>query len=62
MNSASAVKFLYAAYTATWLIHAFYIVSLVRRYSRLRQQVKELACRLSAFGFRSAKLGRGMQT
>ena len=42
MNSPSAVKFLYAAYTATWLIHAFYVGSLLRRYSRLRQQKKEL--------------------
>ena len=38
----NAVKFLYAAYIATWLIHAIYIGSLVRRYSRLRQQLKEL--------------------
>ncbi len=36
------MKFLYAAYIATWLIHAVYLGSLVRRYSRLRQQVKEL--------------------
>jgi CcmD family protein len=42
MNSASAVKFLYAAYIATWVIHAIYIGSLVRRYSRLRQQMKDL--------------------
>jgi CcmD family protein len=39
MNS---LKFLYAAYIATWTIHAFYIGTLVRRYSRLRQQLKEL--------------------
>lgn len=41
MNS---IKFLYAAaaYIATWLIHAVYLGSLVRRYSRLRQQMKEL--------------------
>ncbi|MGD0570265.1 MAG: CcmD family protein [Candidatus Sulfotelmatobacter sp.] len=39
MNS---VKFLYAAYIATWLIHGFYIGSLVRRYSRLRRQMKDL--------------------
>ncbi len=39
MNS---IKFLYAAYIATWLIHGLYIGSLVRRYSRLRRQVKEL--------------------
>jgi CcmD family protein len=35
MNS---VKFLYAAYIATWLIHGLYLGSLVRRYSRLRRQ------------------------
>jgi CcmD family protein len=39
MNS---IKFLYAAYIATWLIHGLYIGSLVRRYSRLRGQMKEL--------------------
>jgi CcmD family protein len=42
MNSAGSLKFLYAAYTATWLIHVFYIGTLVRRYSRLRQQMKDL--------------------
>jgi len=39
MNS---IKFLYAAYIATWLIHGFYLGTLVRRYNRLRQQKKEL--------------------
>jgi len=39
MNS---IKFLYAAYLATWLIHGFYLGSLVRRYGRLRRQAKEL--------------------
>jgi len=42
MNSASSIKFLYGAYTATWLIHAFYIGSVVRRYSRLRKQMRDL--------------------
>jgi CcmD family protein len=42
MSSASSIKFLYAAYTATWLIHALYVASLLRRYSRLRQQMKDL--------------------
>jgi CcmD family protein len=42
MNSANSIKFLYAAYVATWAIHGFYIVTLVRRYSRLRQQKKDL--------------------
>jgi CcmD family protein len=42
MNSASSIKFLYAAYIATWLIHGLYVGSLIRRYSRLRQRMKEL--------------------
>jgi CcmD family protein len=42
MNSAGSIKFLYAAYIATWLIHVVYLGSLVRRYSRLRQQMKDL--------------------
>jgi CcmD family protein len=39
MNSTG---FLYAAYIATWLIHGLYIGVLVRRSSRLRQQMKDL--------------------
>jgi CcmD family protein len=39
MNS---VKFLYAAYIATWTIHLFYIGTLVRRFRRLRREMKEL--------------------
>jgi CcmD family protein len=42
MNSANAVKFLYAAYIATWLIHGLYLGSIVRRFSRLRQRMKDL--------------------
>ena len=38
----NALKFLFAAYIATWVIHIFYIGTLVRRFSRLRQQLKEL--------------------
>jgi len=38
MNS---IKFLYAAYIATWLIHGLYLGSMVRRYSRLRRQAKD---------------------
>ena len=38
----NAVKFLFAAYVATWVIHLFYISTLVRRFSRLRQQLREL--------------------
>jgi len=39
----SAVKFLFAAYIATWVIHLFYIGTVVRRFSRLRQQLRELS-------------------
>jgi len=39
MNS---IKFLYAAYIATWLIHALYLGTMVRRYSRLRKLRKNL--------------------
>ena len=33
------MKFLYAAYIATWTIHIFYIGSLVRRYRRLKHEL-----------------------
>jgi hypothetical protein len=36
------MKYLYAAYIATWVIHAVYLGSMVRSYARLRQQMKEL--------------------
>jgi CcmD family protein len=38
----NAVRFLFAAYVATWVIHLFYIGTLVRRFSKLRQQLREL--------------------
>jgi CcmD family protein len=38
----NAVKFLFAAYIATWVIHGIYLASLVRRFSNLRQQLKDL--------------------
>jgi CcmD family protein len=49
----SAVKFLFAAYIATWVIHGVYLGSLVRRFSRLRQQAKEV----KASGFRRSAPG-----
>jgi CcmD family protein len=39
MNS---IKFLYAAYIATWVIHGLYLGTVLRRYNRLRQQMKDL--------------------
>jgi CcmD family protein len=38
----NAVKFLFAAYIATWAIHLFYISTLVRRFRRLQEQLREL--------------------
>jgi CcmD family protein len=34
--------FLFAAYIATWVIHGSYLATLVRRFDRLRRQMKEL--------------------
>jgi len=36
------MNFLYAAYTATWIIHITYLTILVRRYKRLRQKIEQL--------------------
>jgi CcmD family protein len=38
----NAIKFLFAAYIATWVIHGVYLATLVRRFSRLRRELKEL--------------------
>ena len=38
----NALKFLFAAYIATWAIHAFYLSTLVRRFRRLRKELKDL--------------------
>ena len=38
----NALKFLIAAYVATWVIHGFYIGTLVTRYRALRQQMREV--------------------
>ncbi len=39
MNS---IKFLYAAYIATWVIHGLYLGSLFRRYRALRRRIKDM--------------------
>ena len=36
------MTYLYAAYAATWAIHIVYLITVVRRYSRLKQEVSEL--------------------
>ena len=36
------MKFLYAAYAATWLIHITYLVTVARRYARLKREIEDL--------------------
>ena len=38
----SSIKFLFAAYIATWLIHGTYLGTLVRRFARLKKEMGEL--------------------
>jgi CcmD family protein len=38
----NAVKFLFAAYIATWVIHGGYLVTLVSRYRRVKRERNEL--------------------
>lgn len=37
------MKFLYAAYGFTWLIHMGYLATLVTRSRRLQREIRELA-------------------
>jgi len=41
------MNFLYAAYTATWIIHIAYLGILVRRYQCLRNEIEELKTKKS---------------
>jgi len=36
------MKFLYAAYAATWLIHITYLLTVARRYARLKREIQDL--------------------
>jgi CcmD family protein len=36
------MKYLYAAYVATWLIHVGYLSSLFFRYKRLQREIQDL--------------------
>lgn len=36
------MSFLYAAYAATWIIHISYLAYLLRRYTRLRNEIQKL--------------------
>jgi hypothetical protein len=39
------MNYLYAAYIATWAIHIAYLGTLLRRYSRLRNEIAEFKSR-----------------
>ncbi len=36
------MTYLYIAYAATWAIHIAYLITVVRRYSRLKREVEEM--------------------
>lgn len=36
------MHYLYAAFTATWIIHVLYLLSLARGFRRVQEEMKEL--------------------
>ena len=40
------MKYLYAAYTATWIIHLSYLGILSARYRRLKREMRDLETKL----------------
>lgn len=36
------MNYLYAAYAVTWIIHITYLVTVSRRYSRLKREIEDL--------------------
>jgi CcmD family protein len=40
------MNYLYAAYIATWAIHIGYLITLLRRYARLRNEIAEFKTRI----------------
>jgi CcmD family protein len=38
----NGTSYLYAAYAVTWIIHIAYLSTVVRRYARLKREIKEL--------------------
>ena len=40
------MTYLYAAYIATWAIHIAYLATLLRRYTRLRDEIAEFKGRI----------------
>jgi CcmD family protein len=46
----NASYYLYAAYSATWIIHLTYLGILARRYARLRREIEGLKSKQIATG------------
>lgn len=44
------MKFLYAAYAVTWLVHIVYLTFLTRGFGRVREEAAELKKSDSKFG------------
>jgi hypothetical protein len=40
------MTFLYTAYAATWAIHIAYLITVVRRYSRVKREASQLKKRV----------------
>ncbi len=40
------MNYLYAAYIVTWAIHITYLATVLRRYTRLRNEIEELKTRV----------------
>ena len=38
----TALKFMIAAYVATWVIHGGYLLTLASRYNKLRREMKDV--------------------
>jgi len=38
----NSIKFLFAAYIATWVIHGTYLATIVRRFGRLKKELEDL--------------------
>jgi CcmD family protein len=41
MRTMSGNPYLVAAYAVTWIIHVTYLTTIVRRYARLKREMKE---------------------
>jgi hypothetical protein len=50
----SGNPYLFAAYAVTWIIHITYLGTIVRRYARLKREIKDAGVRSQVSGARKA--------